>query len=429
MSPGFMLFEGQLCSTTDKANKIPQRYIYMDEQFNRHIFVFDEQRYNHYQNQNKRAYAFYSDTGWKGVCELEIASANNPGDPGSYNYVKDIRWVLYPPDGRQIELGLDVILAAGSNDGESLEKRTPVLLKQKESDRFGNWIAYEWMGAGEDADRNPPFQWLGLKQITTNDGRTLTFDWQGYHRAIDGDVYQPSRMDNYHVKITDGNNRLWDYTDSEAIMPDNRQWRYTFSRSMGTIISVTNPFGGKHTYEFKQSFYPFNWGGRLSYLIDKKSFTHADGSKSEWSYTFEENESKELFATVTDPVGNKTRYKHWSSRTAYADEENSFHEGGGLSCFRKGKLQSVEHLNANNQRQRFIYYAYNRDFRTLVPDSSFFNDRCDIHSGGFCLPGRNHHHRYQWPDLYHHLSLYLRYESSCLAGATPQQRSDGRPGY
>ncbi len=389
MTAGFMPFNGVFCEPNYENSDMPIGYTYFDEQFNRHVFMYDNSRYeqgNAVADETRRARAFYSDTGWKAVCQLDTGHYRGMGgDDPSYNYVDNVKWTLWRPDGREITLTMDTSFTKDSAGG-GISARPKALLKTRERDSFGNTLTYEWYKVGNGKLQYPSHDfdvqtWAGLKSITASDGRTLTFDWPRYRPATISHQtrrYIVGSEGTGELTITDDNGRQWQYKDNKAVMPDGRVWHHDYSSSRDIITKVINPLGGIHKYQYKDSYYP-------DFRIPKKevltSRTIYDGRQQvSWKYEHSIDSYKVPRITVTAPDNSKIEYTYWSIDTAYGDNlpNSSWQGSAAASCFRKGKLKEIKFFNRNNQQTRFQRYEYGVDYRNKNPHAN-----CSISNDGF----------------------------------------------
>lgn len=230
--------------------------------------------------------------------------------------------VVQSPDGTSYEMS-----AQGGIFGET-GKQQIAYYAGRIVDRNGNWfnLTYQFLPNGVYA----------LQQITTNDGRGVTFAYNGSSLST----------------ITDNTDRVWRYTVTAGVgghnyldqvqRPDGRSWRYAYqaaSPGTGSMRRIEYPTGGSIDYEYGHVNFLIGImigtaNGRESTVVNRKTAATntADGSNGVWTfsytvasqalpyeitnhcvyyqYSIPPDPSQVNTTTVLDPLGHTTKHYH-----------------------------------------------------------------------------------------------------------------------
>lgn len=230
--------------------------------------------------------------------------------------------VVQSPDGTSYEMS-----AQGGIFGEAGEQQI-AYYAGRIVDRNGNWfnLTYQFLPNGVYA----------LQQITTNDGRGVTFAYNGSSLST----------------ITDNTGRVWRYTVTAGVgghnyldqvqRPDGRSWKYAYhaaSPGTGSMRRIEYPTGGSIDYEYGHVNFLIGIligtaNGRESTVVNRKTAATntPDGSNGVWTfsytvasqalpyeitnhcvyyqYSIPPNPSQVNTTTVLDPLGHSTKHYH-----------------------------------------------------------------------------------------------------------------------
>ncbi len=230
--------------------------------------------------------------------------------------------VVQSPDGTSYEMS-----AQGATFGEPANPQI-AYYTGRIVDRNGNWfnLTYQFLPNGVYA----------LQQITTNDGRGVTFAYSGSSLST----------------ITDNTGRVWRYTVTAGVgghnyldqvqRPDGRSWKYSYhgaSPGTGSMRRIEYPTGGSIDYEYVHVNFLIGImmgtaNGRESTVVNRKTAATntPDGSNGVWTfsytvasqalpyeitnhcvyyqYSIPPNPSQVNTTTVLDPLGNTTKHYH-----------------------------------------------------------------------------------------------------------------------
>lgn len=184
--------------------------------------------------------------------------------------------VVQSPDGTSYEMS-----AQGGIFGEP-GKQQIAYHAGRIVDRHGNWfnLTYQFLPNGVYA----------LQQITTNDGRAVTFAYNGSSLST----------------ITDNTGREWRYTVTAGVgghnyldqvqRPDGRSWKYAYhaaSPGTGSMRRIEYPTGGSIDYEYGHVNFLVGIligtaNGRESTVVNRKTAATntADGSSGAWTFSY-----------------------------------------------------------------------------------------------------------------------------------------------
>lgn len=242
---------------------------------------------------------FISKEGWTGDCLGTTSNATG--------------MALFSPEGMKYELTV---------------KSGDVWLVKKITDRNGNWINFDY---GLPSQGQAPS--MHLLQITTNDGRSVSFQYDG------GNQYGLRKL-----KAMTSNGQSWiyeyvtfdgkseqqsmSYSLKKVIRPDGLAWIYDYPELpgyngllplKGYLGTTTDPFGGttRYTYGYLYS------DGVSAVKVTQKTVNNPYGSLTafsegdKWYYRYESRELVDgAYVSVTnviDPIGNVTTYRHANS--------------------------------------------------------------------------------------------------------------------
>lgn len=233
--------------------------------------------------------SFISKEGWRGTCV-------NQGANGM---------ILTSPKGIQYQMTVP-------SGGE--------WLPQKITDPNGNWINFTY---GVKSLGYNPFQYV--TQITTNDGRVVTFQYTS------GDQYGQRKL-----KVMSSNGHSWNYSYvafdglsetnsqsyslSQVTRPDGLSWQYSYLTIPGYNVflplngylgKITEPNKGTISYDYGYLYWD---GGLTAVRITSRSLWDPTpglptASSQIWTYNYA-FELTDLLTNVIDPLGNVTTYRH-----------------------------------------------------------------------------------------------------------------------
>ncbi len=224
-----------------------------------------------------------------------------------------------------------VLLSPEGTKYEMSVKSADVWLVKKITDRNGNWINFDY--GLPSLGQAPTFH---LLQITTNDGRSISFQYDGGNQnglrklktmTSNGQswVYEYVTFDGATVQ------QSMSYSLKKVTRPDGTSWGYeypelpgynAFLPLNGYLGAITSPFGGVAAYTYG---YLYSDGGLSTVKVTQRTINNPYGSLNAWSegdkwyYRYKLRELIDgAYVSVTnviDPLGNVTTYRHASSNT------------------------------------------------------------------------------------------------------------------
>jgi YD repeat-containing protein len=232
------------------------------------------------------------------------------------------------------------------------------------TDRNGNWMQIAYDTGAASTGKEAVFQ-----QITTRDGRTVTFTYA-------------DRTSSTQIRLTriSANGQNWDYvyTAVSGVSggyyqltrvegPSGFTWQYAYhalsSGAAGNRIlqRVTYPYGGTTTYSY--GYVCFNappnttcssaYNNFFSLVVTQKTNGGTDVTAGTWSYTYTPGRAGSLEdqTQVTLPgSGNRIVYKHFGSQYMFGADTVS-----NKNIWRIGLLKEKEVFNSNSSIHKEIY--------------------------------------------------------------------------
>lgn len=249
------------------------------------------------------------------------------GIPNNYTYITNNFWkadclpagglMVTSPEGKKYEM----TYAAPAMVGSISYTRWYVT---RITDRNGNWFNITYA--------NPQANGAQINNVTTSDGRTLTYSYNGMQLTsiTDGSrTWQYSYIDGTTVELSVGT-----YLLNKVTLPDGTTWEYTYNGNLGVntdlnlyggnavipgsyqINSAKTPQGGVVNYEYNYAL--FNWSpGYVADVVVSKRTIPGTGT---WTYAYSPSTGQGVLdqTTVTLVAGSSSRtdtYSHFGYNT------------------------------------------------------------------------------------------------------------------
>lgn len=288
--------------------------------------------------------------------------------PNNYTYITNSFWkadcpggsggglIVTSPEGDKYEM----TFAAGATVGTTSYTRWYVT---KITDRNGNWFNITYT--------NPNGNGALVSSVTTSDGRTLTYSYNGMQLAsisTGSGTWQYSYIDGATVGLSVGT-----YLLSKVTLPDSTTWEYTYNGNLGVntdpalyggnaiipgsyqIKSVKTPQGGVINYAYSYALFNASPG----YVADVVVSTRTIPGTGVWTYDYIPSTGPNVFdkTTVSMVAGGVSRtdtFTHFGYNTVAA---NSVLGGCSNEMWKIGLLASKSIGSTQTEQYSWGVYA------------------------------------------------------------------------